>query len=259
MINHERCFLEDPRWEHTILGTVLPGSPFSPRSHLNLYLGSRMARMPGLFFDVTHAVCQRDTVSPATLNSLISRGLELRKDLKDCRDIIDKLTASCTFSEADPSYRFEMLGLDLTVSVIVCRLLGAIWPSARDELEDQAIDLAMELQALDDDFGPGNPRVSLYLAQKNAVMSSTVTTTGVWRDKDEHRGHIIPKWKFDAWCAAIPKKTCDGKQCLPLERPMSSGVSETGVGSESSGLESPGMSASPSSSISVSDVSSNDV
>jgi hypothetical protein len=215
MLNNESCFLEEPVWEAALLRTVKEGGGFSPRSQIGIFVASRMARMTGIFKEVTHAVCQADTISSEAVETLIFRALELQNDLKQCRTKFQQLaTASRSTPSADDA-RTEILGLSYTISVIVNRLLGAIWPEARDRLEDEALEWATELRALDDQTGTTNAKASFYLAQKNWVMDSTIRTTALWRDRKGEEGTIIEKWKFDAWCNAIPRKTCDGKQCRP--------------------------------------------
>jgi hypothetical protein len=213
MANGTSCFLEEEKWGNALMSTINKDT-FSPRSSIGIFLGSQMTKMPGLFRDVTHAVCQQDTLSPVAQEALICRGLELKKYLKECRARFDELVATEGKKATDQGARFEILGLSLTVSVIVNRLLGAVWPSSRDALEDESLEMADELMNLDDRVGSGNAKVAFYLAQKSRIMDSTVRTTGIWRDRDDsERGKIIQKWKFDAWCAAIPRKVCDGKQC----------------------------------------------
>jgi hypothetical protein len=221
MANGQRCFLDDPAWNDVLLATMKPEATFAPRSHLGIFLGSRMTRMPGLFRDITHAVCRRETISPAALEGLVNRGLELRSDLVECRSMYDDLVKTAG-RKKDQGARHEIFGLSLTVSVIINRLLGAIWPSQRNTLEDECLDLAQKLKALDE-VGADSPKVAFYLTQKNRMMDAMVRTTGLWRDRDGEEGEVIQKWKFDAWCSAIPRKTCNGRQCQP-KRCVAKGV-----------------------------------
>lgn len=184
--------------------------------------------MVGLFTDVTHAICQGDKLSATELASLVRRGTELRQDLARCcaaLEAVDSDSDGSDFdlgsddsstSDAHAVARIETYALALTISVLTNRLLGAVAPALRNRLEDENVALAGRLTAMDEPTAMA--RVSFYLAQKSRPAEAVRRTSLLWRDSPvancpDDGGRVIAKWKFDAWCAAFGRRTCDGVSC----------------------------------------------
>ncbi|ORY68291.1 uncharacterized protein BCR38DRAFT_422672 [Pseudomassariella vexata] len=218
---NEACFLEAEEWRVVFESAVVPEDIFTFRSPMCIVLWHLVFRMPGLFRDVSHAVCHLDSASSSSgteLECLSARLRQWRKDLMKWRNAFLSLLATSPpppdggdYSEV-PDNRSELLGTVLTLLIISCRLSGAMSTTrSREMLEEEAQMYAFELRKLNEDVALAKPWAGFYLDQKTYVAEATLGTAAVWMEPGESGKGVVEKWRFEAWCRAIPRQTCCGE------------------------------------------------
>lgn len=111
--------------------------------------------------------------------------------------------------------------------IITSRLLGAISPTERSELEEETQVLTSQMLDLEIEVKNASLHTYLFLAQTLGVSHATINTSELWRDcnekeekaEDEHgnqqpdtpespgpRG-LIDAWKFEKWNKLMGRKT----------------------------------------------------
>lgn len=173
---------------------------------------ANMARLPGLACRISAAVASDPQPSPAELGDLAASTSEVRESMRRRReefsDIVKTITE--TPSPLRLNRMFEIFGVILVTSIATSRLLSSVVPSRREMLEAEAVAFATELKLLQTGCHK-NLKMSAQLSEQLTMADACLSTAGLWRESLDS-GRIIERWKFDAWCNAIPRKTSTGKQ-----------------------------------------------
>jgi hypothetical protein len=181
--------------------------------------------MPGMFAKITNIVCQEE--NPHLENELVpvmQTVRQFRKSLMEWSSTYDShiLTHEGKHkTQALDDKLVELFGTSLLLRVIAARLLGTISPPERSILEDEALCFAKQVITLERAVSSVNKRASFYLAQKARIGNATLLTAGLWEDTQSSNGKVIEKWKFERWCALIPRKTSSNGYNCDLSNVMS--------------------------------------
>jgi len=213
LINNERCFLEQEAWESVFRSIVVDNnSVISERSEIVISLLILKSRIPGMAKDVTEVVCNQWDENTPDINALVSKAQKLRADLlnwqRDYEDYLSLLPEPKPGS-VEHDERCKVIAIYFSCIMIISRLLGAIVPSRRVELEkhtqsyaQQTLDLEREVKAI-------GSQASFFMAQTAGIARATKATTQDWLETskvevemEEHRGSrgaIIEARKFERW------------------------------------------------------------
>jgi hypothetical protein len=194
---------------------ILPGKDYGFRSEPSILLWNLYIRMPGLFRQISQIVCHQETISQEAIEQALKAGHEFRHEVAACRtqfELIPTFLAEARGSETIDQVLdslWAMFGTSLALSIIGNRLHSAICHDEAGELEKETLMHAKQLRALCADASLSNPWAGLFLEQKRvASAESVLQTEEIWEQGIRGSRGIIEKWRFEAWCHAMPRRTC---------------------------------------------------
>lgn len=221
LLNHQKCFLEQEEWKDVFRSVVMEDTLISDRSESVITLMILKTNIPGAFFDVTEVICHNADIDIPVLQSRIRK---LRQDLlKWNRDWETLLSYAPKIYPGSAEYdrRSKVYGTYLTCLMFSSRLLAAICPRERRQLEEASQSLAGQMVSLETEVQANNSSASVFLAQTAGVGKGTLATAQEWRDsyivKEEEKEEgeeeedsatgLIEKWRFELWCKMFGRKT----------------------------------------------------
>ena len=184
--------------------------------HLWLIIGA----VPGVFKEVTDAVCNSKPLGPHVIDPLTLRIHQLKKQLSQWHQEYEKLVRDTSSQdvqeETKTDKRFETLGLYMANLINLNRLSLALNPLLSSKLEDQAQHLAGLILELEKTANAANPKAALFMVSGMHIARATIATEGEWRDstrmmqgeQDTNPTGLIQKQVFERWCDLIGRKTC---------------------------------------------------
>jgi hypothetical protein len=230
LINNERCFLEQPAWKSVLRSAIVPNAPFiSDRSSIVVELMLLKSNIPGLCVDVTNMICHCNDADSAFIIKIACKIHQLRVDLLKWHGQYESILGNgppIVPGTAEFDRRCKVFATYLSCMIISSRILGAISPTERSELEEetqiftrQMLDLEIEVQNV-------SLHTYLFMAQTLGVSHATINTSELWRDSNEKgekkedvhgneqpgtpespgsRG-LIDAWKFERWNKLMGRK-----------------------------------------------------
>ena len=191
----------------------------SDRSGIVVELMMLKSNIPGLLHDVAEIVQDEGGQNQVAVNELVCRIHQLRVDLLKWHSSYELLLGSAPeILPRSPEYDrgCTTFGTYLSCVILVSRLLGALSPSRRVELENETQMLANHMLALEVEARSISSAVCIFMAQTLAVSRATIATSKDWlmgecvelgddTPKEEQR-EVIASWKFDRWNAALGRK-----------------------------------------------------
>jgi hypothetical protein len=197
LLNNEHCFLETDAWKEVFRSTIKDDGLISDRSEIVVELMILKSNIPGLFHDVVDIV-QGEGEPDSSYELLLSSAPEI-------------LAGSPEYDRGCKTF-----GTYLSCVIIVSRLLGALSPSERVELEHETQMLANHMLALEVEARSTSSSVCIFMAQTLGVSRATVATSKDWlmgetvetlddTPPGESRD-VIASWKFDRWNTALGRK-----------------------------------------------------
>jgi hypothetical protein len=181
------------------------------RSPIALELNLAMAKMPGLIKRVTHLVCHDDSPSDAAIDAVVDEMSAFHRLIQRWRARFGYaiLVGNKDESLKDiRSRRFEMQSTGLILLQTTARCLAAVDMSRAATLEEEAQAAARETIEMQRNIAGDNARAVFYLAQKAKVAKSIFETASFYLGPiPTDGGRLIERWRFEGWCAAIPRLT----------------------------------------------------
>lgn len=226
MLNNQRCFLEDEAWKDVFESVIVEDSVISDRSEVVISLLIHKSKVPGICYDATSAICSDTPPDPCAVDKLATRARQLRNDLiiwrRDHESLLGPIPKLCRGNVEDDK-RCKVIGVFMACLILANRLLAAVTPTERLELEDETQSLVSEVFDLQKLVAEVRPEAALFLAQTVLVAKATLATARLWRDGvvvdadvdadikglDEpnlNRNRIIERWKFERYCELIGRK-----------------------------------------------------
>jgi len=174
-----------------------------------------MCAMPGLFADVTDAVCHSGCLDWYSIGSLYARVNQQRLNLLHWRCDFDALTEQVYMTKPSQGLldqRSEVLGTYRGMMILVNRLLTFLCIDRAVALEDDTLVLATQLMDMDGASSLISPHTYLFTMQKLKIARVTLATTQKWQaavrySDDDGHGGIISIATFEWWCELLGIKT----------------------------------------------------
>jgi hypothetical protein len=219
LLNNEHCFLESDAWKEVFRSTIKDDGLISDRSEIVVELMILKSNIPGLFHDVVEIVQGEGEPDKLAVNVLACTIHQLRVDLLKWHSSYELLLSSAPeILAGSPEYDrgCKTFGTYLSCVIIVSRLLGALSPSERVELEHETQMLANHMLALEVEARSTSSSVCIFMAQTLGVSRATIATSKDWlmgetvetlddTPTGESRD-VIASWKFDRWNTALGRK-----------------------------------------------------
>lgn len=232
LLKNERCFLEQPAWKSVLRAVIDPSAPMiSDRSAIVVELMLLKCNIPGLCVDVTNMICHQSDPDPSFIIEIACRIHQLRVDLLKWHGQYEAILQNAPTilpGTAEFDRRCKVFATYLSCMIISSRLLGAISPTERSELEEETQVLTGQMLNLEVEVKATSLQTYLFLAQTLGVSHATINTTELWRDvvekkeeespRDESRDGLpdtpespgprglIESWKFERWNALMGRK-----------------------------------------------------
>lgn len=182
LLNGERCFLEQNAWKRVFRSVVVEDTLISDRSAIVIELMVLKSNIPGLFVDVTSIIYHTDP-DPTNLHTIACKLQQLRTDLlawhKDYEYLLSRAPAIFPNS-AEFDRRAKVLATYLSCLIICNRLLGAISPTERVELEDETQVLAGQMLDLELEVKSTSSGACMFMAQTLGVSQFTIASSVDW-------------------------------------------------------------------------------
>lgn len=219
LLNNEHCFLETDEWKEALRSVIKEDALISDRSGIVVELMILKSNIPGFFCDVEDIVEGEGELDEVAVNGLTCRIHQLRVDLMKWHSSYELLLCSAPeILPGSPEYDrgCKTFGTYLSCVIIVSRLLGALAPSERVELENETQMLAKHMLDLEIEASTTSSAVCIFMAQTLGVSRATIATSKDWlmdetvdigdnSPKKEPR-EVIASWKFDRWNRALGRK-----------------------------------------------------
>jgi hypothetical protein len=208
---NEASFLQQQCWQEVLDSTAVPGGHMiSNRGRITVSSQKLMASLPGLFQSVCSVVCHDRNSSGQRVQLLIMEIRNFREQMLQYRTYVTDQLAGLKVVPLQPAVyldlAYELLGTSLSALAMANRLLSALGDSEGKFLEKNAILYATEVERLEADMISANGGASFYFSQKAIIAASVHRTVAIWNSEP---GKIIETWRFNSWCKAMQKETCN--------------------------------------------------
>ena len=233
LITGQRCFLEQPTWKTVLRSVIISDTPLiSDRSSILVELLLLKCNIPGLCVDVTNIICHQSDPDPSFIIEIACKIHELRVDLRKWHGQYEKILRDAPVilpGTAEFDRRCKVFATYLSCMIITSRLLGALSPTERSELEEETQVLTSQMLDLEAEVKSTSLQTYLFLAQTLGVSHATIATSDLWRDssdgqkatkiEDENENRqpdtpespgpkgLIDTWKFERWNHLMGRKT----------------------------------------------------
>jgi hypothetical protein len=220
LLNNERCFLEQESWRAVLRSVIKDDALISDRSDIVIELMILKSNIPGFFVDVTQIIKNRDDPDRAAIDKVACQIRQLRVDLLKWHSSYEFLL-SCAPEifpgSAEYDRRCKVFATYLSCLIISSRLLGALSPTERTELEDETQILVGQMIDLELEVKSTSSAACLFMAQTLGVSQATMASSQDWlktvlsQDKTEDGeksdgSGLIETWKFESWCKLFGRK-----------------------------------------------------
>ncbi len=206
--------MDHASWHAVFRSVVVEGS-FHDRSSIAIALRIYMCAMPGLFADVTDAVCRGRCLDWYSIGLIKARVNQQRLKLLRWRCDFDALTEQAYMTETPQDLldqRSEVLGTYLGIMILVNRLLTFLCTDGAAELEDDTVVLATQLMDMDGASSLISPHTYLFTMQKLKIARAALASTQEWQAAIRYSNEygqkgIISAARFEWWCELLGIKT----------------------------------------------------
>lgn len=182
LFNNERCFLEQDAWHAVFRSAILEDALISDRSAIVIELMILKSNIPGLFHDVTNILYSPDPDS-AYINSTTNKLCKLREDMVKWNASYEYLL-SCVPpiypGSAEYDRRCKVYATYLSCMILPSRLLGALNPTERVELEEETQIYTNQMLDLELEVNSTSSAAAMFMAQTFGVAQATVATSEAW-------------------------------------------------------------------------------
>jgi hypothetical protein len=182
LLNGERCFLEQDAWKAVFRSVIVEDTLISDRSDIVIGLMVLKSNIPGLFVDVTAIIYHPDP-DPANIHAISCKLQQLRADLLTWHrsyEILLSCAPAIFPNSAEFDRRAKVLATYLSCLIIISRLLGAISPTERVELEDETQILAGQMLDLELEVKSTSSGACMFMAQTLGVSQFTIASSANW-------------------------------------------------------------------------------
>jgi len=182
LLNNEHCFLETDAWKAVFRSVIKEDALISDRSGIVVELMILKSNIPGLFHDVAEIV-ESEEPDRVAVDELACRIHDLRVDLLKWHSSYELLLSSAPeILPGSPEYDrgCKTFGTYLSCVILVSRLLGALSPSERVELEHETQMLSNHMLALEVEARSTSSAVCIFMAQTLGVSRATIATSKDW-------------------------------------------------------------------------------
>jgi len=187
LLNNERCFLEQKAWKSVLRSIISDDALISDRSEIVIELMILKSNIPGLCVDVTKIVLHDDSNRPF-INAIACKIHQLRVDLLAWHTNYEALLSQAPTiypGSAEYERRCKVFATYLSCLIISSRLLGAISPTERVELEEETQVLAGQMLDLELEVKSASSAACLFMAQTLGVAQATIATSRDWLDGEQ--------------------------------------------------------------------------
>jgi hypothetical protein len=193
-----------------------------------ILLGPLGAKVVRIISEVDNAMSNRNTVTHEEIDGLEHRCCTVRLDLaRYCIDCEPYMYAS-TLPQERPAVqgdiRAELLSACYALLAGACRCVGAVSPSQRMLMEEEALSLAYRLRKIRDTTKL-DKLTRFYLEQRMGFSEAVIFTTDVWSQGTHELGseavnhnrkcspseRLVEDYKYQVWLSYMPGN--HGKYC----------------------------------------------
>jgi hypothetical protein len=230
LITNQRCFLEQRAWKAVLRSVAIADAPIiSDRSPIVVELMALKCNIPGLCVDVTNMICHQLHPDPSFILEVAHKLHQVRGNLfrwfGQYENILHNAPPILP-GTAEFDRKCKVFATYLSCVIITSRLLGAISPTERSELEDETCVFTSQMLKLEDEVEKASRQTYLFMAQTLGVSKATINTSPIWRDcnekektKDENDNDqpdtpespgsagLIAAWKFERWNELMGRRT----------------------------------------------------
>jgi hypothetical protein len=182
LLNNERCFLEQDAWRAVLRSVILDDELIADRSEIVIELMILKSNIPGFFVDVTNIIYHHDP-DRTHINAIACKIHQLRVDLLKWHSNYE-FSLSCAPAiypgSAEYDRRCKVFATYLSCLIISSRLLGAISPTERVELEEETQVLAGRMLDLEIEVKSTSSAACMFMAQTLGVSQATIATSEDW-------------------------------------------------------------------------------
>ena len=191
---------------------------FSSRSEIVISLWTIIGAVPGLFRDITEAVCESKALTLLEIDQLTFRARQLSSQLSQWHQKYEELIVYTNLQDTpentETDKHVEILAVYMTCSMKMKRLTLALNPLTGTTIEDETQALADLIMELEKRAYAENPRAAIFMVFKKAMARAIIATEEEWRmstvpgNGEEHREPtgLIKKEVFERWCNLMGRK-----------------------------------------------------
>lgn len=229
-LNNTPCFLAEDRWLQVMHSAISHDESFADQKDLIFSLWSYLVHGPQLFMETTDMILSHDPPSQILIENLITRLEKSRNGLswwlgqarkRTCSEVAevelcgDGLALPWPKPEVgklSPAYvtQLALRGTYTMCYILKARLLYSLAPSRFRYLEIECQNLASRIiNTMQDSTRDTEGAVvgSLFMSQSTWIAKGILQTKDTWSQGWEGHQGMIEKWKYEAWCRAIGRKS----------------------------------------------------
>ncbi|KAK6446470.1 hypothetical protein FP744_10002720 [Trichoderma asperellum] len=223
ILHNRNCFLTEESWKAVICNAILCDEYFSNYRDIIICLWTHLVRGPNHFKSATDMITATEPPSSEEYDALISDIMSHNESLLGVTDLFQNRLAAAdsqvglTGTEIMPdsnghSLRVNPLEIEGTLTLcrlMKLRLLFALAPARFSDMEIESQNLAIQVMDLDRKLSEqkeGRIMGALFMSQTTWIARATIETYDIWKTAVESTG-MIEKWKFEAWCYAMGRRT----------------------------------------------------
>jgi len=227
LLNNERCFLEQDAWKEVMRSVIVEDALISDRSDIVIELMVLKSNIPGFFVDITNIILSESYPNYAHINQTACKIHQLRVDLFKWHSSYEFLL-SCAPKirpgSAEYDRRCKVFATYLSCVIITSRLLGAISPTERVELEEVTQILAGQMLDLELEVKSTSSAACLFMAQTLGVAQATIATSEDWlREEYEDFGQGVGKLESvspEGFVSPTGLSSASGSSGVPEQRDL---------------------------------------
>ena len=216
-MNDHRCFLEQNTWQNVFRSVVCEADTLSDTSGIVVSLWTTICRIPSLFKDVQHAVCNPNETDKRTIENLLVQVQETRRLLLQWHtQFEDLLPSQNPTKHCREGKKIDTLGVYMANLILMNRLSVSLNLRAGAELENQTQDVARRILQLRQMTSTVNPRASLFMAFKVITAQAILATQDEWQrainlaiQDNAHTSPLVRSQIFERWVRLKGRKFSD--------------------------------------------------
>ena len=230
LFNNEHCYLEQGAWHRVLRSAIVEDALISDRSEIVVELMILKSNIPGLFADVTTIVYSSDP-DPIFINTVIQKIHKLREGLSKWNvnyEYILSNAAPMLPGSAEYDRKVKVFATYLSCLIIPSRLLGALSPTERIDLEEETQIYTNQMLDLELEVNASSSAAAMFMAQTFGVAQATVMTSGAWLQGEIQRNVTRSGSGSVSEQSQIEKLESVSPEGFTLDGPPSAGLSTDG-------------------------------